>query len=233
MNSLYRLMPSGEIVKCNCRVVMYKFCGNYCFFGEGWPLLDVLHLLSDKRSEYLCAFVPEDEAFALFANILSEATRPLYQGSFYRYIKKMDKPPFKLRFLFFALGIVLFLCACVTTVVIPYDLSPAELIQRGQEAADRNRFNVALQYYEALRDRNRDSLDLVITAEYEIAFIHYKQRDFPQARAGFNAILEHYESPDAELLPQQFRRLAEVVLARIDESEQRAARVPAWFPFRF
>ena len=157
----------------------------------------------------------------------------LYQSSFYRYIEKMDKPPFKLRFLFFPLGIALFLCACATTVIIPHDLSPAELIQRGQEAADRNRFNVALQYYEALRDRNSDNIELVITAEYEIAFIHYKQRDFARARAGFNTVLEHYNSPDAELLPQQFRRLSEILLERIDETERRAARIPAWLPFRF
>ena len=146
----------------------------------------------------------------------------------------MDKPHFKLRFLFFPLGIVFFLCACATTtVIIPHDLSPAELIQRGQEAADRNRFNVALQYYGALRERNLDNIDLVITAEYEIAFIHYKQRDFVQARAGFNTVLEHFNSPDAELLPQQFRRLSEILLERIDETEQRLARIPSWLPFRF
>ena len=143
----------------------------------------------------------------------------------------MDKP--NLRFLFFPLGIALFVSACASTVVIPDDLSPAELIQRAQEASDRNRYNIALQYYEALLERNRDNIDLVITAEYEIAFIHYKQRDFQQARAGFNSVLEYYDSPDAELLPPQFRRLSEIVLARIDEREQQAM-VPFRFPsFRF
>jgi outer membrane protein assembly factor BamD (BamD/ComL family) len=96
-------------------------------------------------------------------------------------------------------------------------MSPAELIQRAQEATDRNRYKVALQYYQALHDRNRSNIDLVITAEYEIAFIHYKQKNYAQARADFNAILEYYNTPDQELLPQHFKRLSQIVLQRIDD----------------
>ena len=67
----------------------------------------------------------------------------------------------------------LVIAACATGPVnIPDDFSPAELIQRAQEASDRNRYGVALQYYEALLDRNRTNIDLVCTAEYEIAFVH-------------------------------------------------------------
>ena len=155
----------------------------------------------------------------------------LYPKAFSGYAKKMKKFSINLRLLFFA-GIVFFVCACASTGYIPYDLYPAELIQRAQEASDRNRHNVALRYYEALLQRNRNNLDLVITAKYEIAFIHYQQRNFDLARAGFNSLLEYYESPNAELLPQQFRRLAEIVLERIDEREQQAARRPSWLPFR-
>ena len=109
---------------------------------------------------------------------------------------------------------------------IDENLSPAELIQRAQEASDRNRYNVALQYYQALLDRNSSNLNLVCTAEYEIAFIHYKQRKYTQSRAELNALLERYNTPDAELLPQQFRRLAIIVLQSITEKEN------ARFPFR-
>ena len=96
----------------------------------------------------------------------------------------------KLRILF-ALGIVLLFCACASTINIREDLSPAELIQRAQEASDRNRYRTALQYYEALLERNRDNIDLVITAKYEIAFIHYKQRKYEQSRSELNAVLEY------------------------------------------
>ena len=118
------------------------------------------------------------------------------------------------------MGITLFISGCASTLNISEDLSPAELIQRAQEASDRNRYRVALQYYQALLDRNRDKIDLVITAEYEIAFIHYKQRKYQQSRTELESLLEYYNSPDEELLPLQFKRLAQIVLERITEKEK-------------
>ncbi|MCL2180154.1 MAG: hypothetical protein FWB83_03415 [Treponema sp.] len=118
-----------------------------------------------------------------------------------------------------ALITALVFSACASTVVIPEDLSSEEIIQRGQEAMDNNRYNAAMQYYQALYERNRRSIDLVITAEYHIAYIHYKQRNYTQARAGFNGVIEQYNIPDEELLPQHFRRLSQIVLQRIDEIE--------------
>jgi len=107
--------------------------------------------------------------------------------------------------------------ACKSSAKINEDLSPAEIIQRAQEATDKNRYNLALQYYEALYQRNRENLDLVITAEYEIAFIHYKQKMYSQARQELTDLLKYYNTPDEELLPQQFKRLAQIVIERIDE----------------
>ena len=104
--------------------------------------------------------------------------------------------------------------------LIPEELSPAELIQRAQEASDRNRYKLALQYYQALLERNPSNIDLVCTAEYEIAFIHYKQKKYTEARAELNALLGRYNIPDEELLPQQFKRLALIVLDRITEKEK-------------
>ena len=123
-----------------------------------------------------------------------------------------------------ALTVILLLFSCVTTVTIGEDLSPAELIQRAQEASDRNRYNVAMQYYQALYDRNRNNIDLVITAEYEIAFIQYKQKHYKDAREGFNALLQYYNTPDEELLPQHFKILANIVLESIDEKEHLFSR---------
>jgi outer membrane protein assembly factor BamD (BamD/ComL family) len=115
--------------------------------------------------------------------------------------------------------------SCNTIVNISDELSPAELIQRAQEASDRNRYGIALQYYEALLERNRFNIDLVITAEYEIAFIYYKQKKYQQARSGLNSVLEYYDSPDAELLPQQFRVLARIVLDNITEKERGRSQI--------
>jgi outer membrane protein assembly factor BamD (BamD/ComL family) len=112
------------------------------------------------------------------------------------------------------------IAACATSYVyIPADLSPSEIIQRAQEASDRNRYNVALQYYEALLERNPTNTDLVCTAEYQIAFIHYKQKKYPQARDLFDALLERYDAPGGEYLPPAYRILARKVLVQIDEKE--------------
>jgi outer membrane protein assembly factor BamD (BamD/ComL family) len=119
----------------------------------------------------------------------------------------------------FVAALCLFACA-TGTLNIPYEMSPSELIQRAQEASDRNRYNYALQYYQALLERNATNIDLVCTAEYEIAFIHYKQKKYAQARTGFNNLLMRYDMPNGELLPQQFKLLAHKVLERIDEKEK-------------
>ena len=115
----------------------------------------------------------------------------------------------------------LFLCACATgKVTISPNMTPSEIIQRAQEASDKNRYNQALQYYQALLERNPTNIDLICTAEYEIAFIHYKQKKFIRARAGFNALLDRYNEPGGEHLPPQFKLLALKVLERIDEKEK-------------
>ena len=127
----------------------------------------------------------------------------------------------KLRFTAVVFFAALCLAACATgNLNIPHDLTPAELIQRAQEASDRNRYNQALQYYQALLERNSTNIDLVCTAEYEIAFIHYKQKKYSQAKEGFQSLLERYDAPDGDLLPPQFRRLATIVLERISEKEK-------------
>ena len=105
--------------------------------------------------------------------------------------------------------------------VIPEDLTTMELIQRGQEASERGRYRVALQYYEAIIERFPHDIDSICAAEYEIAFIHYKQKKYDIAKTEFNNLLERYNIPDEELLPPQFKILSQKILARITEIENR------------
>ncbi|MDR2246744.1 MAG: tetratricopeptide repeat protein [Treponema sp.] len=100
------------------------------------------------------------------------------------------------------------------------DTTPAEIVQRAQEASDRNRYKQAKAYYEMVLERFPDDIDMVCTAEYEIAFIHYKQRKYDLAREGFNALLERYNIPDEVLLPPQYKRLATIVLERMAEKDK-------------
>jgi tetratricopeptide (TPR) repeat protein len=119
----------------------------------------------------------------------------------------------------------LLVSACATgPVIIPQEMTAEEIIQRAQEASDRNRYNTALQYYQALLERNLTNIDLVCTAEYEIAFIHYKQKKYDQARTEFNELLERYNIPDEELLPQEYKKLSLIVLERITEKEEQQIR---------
>jgi len=111
--------------------------------------------------------------------------------------------------------------SCISTgpVEIPDGLTATELIQRGQEASDRNRYNVSLQYYEAVTERFPYDIESVIAAEYEIAFIHYKQKNYEQSKTEFYSLLERYNTPDQELLPAKFKILSNIVLGKIAEIE--------------
>jgi len=123
--------------------------------------------------------------------------------------------------LYFALVLTFLFSACASTINISENLSPAELIQRAHEAMDRNRYSTAIQYYQALYDRNQSNTDLRITAEYHIAFIHYKQKKYEQAKEELNGVLAYYNTPDEELLPQHFKKLSQIVLKSIEEKEKR------------
>jgi tetratricopeptide (TPR) repeat protein len=119
---------------------------------------------------------------------------------------------------FFAL--VILATSCVTqAAVIPEDLSAAEMVQRAQEASDRNRYSISLQYYEAILERFPNNAEYTSAAQYEIAFIYYKQRKYDQSRAAFNALLDRYNSPEGPLLPPQYKILALKVLETIAERE--------------
>jgi outer membrane protein assembly factor BamD (BamD/ComL family) len=122
---------------------------------------------------------------------------------------------------FLAAALLVFSCATGSTV-IPENLSPAELIQRAQEASDRNRYEVSLQYYEAIIERFPFDIDDIIAAEYEIAFIHYKQKQYETAKAEFTDLLERYNTPDEALLPPSFKILSLRIMEKIEEIENSA-----------
>jgi outer membrane protein assembly factor BamD (BamD/ComL family) len=110
------------------------------------------------------------------------------------------------------------LASCATgPVEIPQDMTAAKIIQRAQEASDTNKYKIALQYYETLKERYGDSGEYLCTAEYEIAFIHYKQKKYPEAQREFRNLLVRYEDVDAALLPPHFQILSEKMLARLAE----------------
>jgi len=110
--------------------------------------------------------------------------------------------------------------SCYTgPIVVPDGLTPAELIQRGQEASDKNRYSHSLQYYAAVIERFPFDIDSTLAAEYEIAFIHYKQKNYELSKTELNDLIDRYNVTDEELLPAQFKILSGIVLAKIEEIE--------------
>ena len=127
--------------------------------------------------------------------------------------------------LFTALFTVILAVSCATKpVVIPEDLTVAELVQRAQEASDRNKYTVSLQYYQTIIQRFPFDIDSICAAEYEIAFIHYKQKKYDIAKVEFSDLLERYNTPDEALLPPQFKILSQKIMTRITEIESRSAK---------
>ena len=126
----------------------------------------------------------------------------------------------KLKHLATSVALAFLVVSCYTgPIVVPEGLTPAELIQRGQEASDKNRYSQSLQYYSAVIDRFPFDIDSIIAAEYEIAFIHYKQKNYDLAKTELNDLIGRYNVPDGELLPPHFKILSGIVLSKIEEIE--------------
>jgi outer membrane protein assembly factor BamD (BamD/ComL family) len=122
----------------------------------------------------------------------------------------------KVRFLVLAtLAASLFAACAGAPKVIPQDLSSRELVQRAQEATDAYNYKAAIAYYEALRERFGSDPLSKTTADYEIAFIAYKQGRFAVAKEGMENLLARYSGPDAASLPPRYAILAKKVLESI------------------
>jgi outer membrane protein assembly factor BamD (BamD/ComL family) len=98
---------------------------------------------------------------------------------------------------------------------IPQDLSARELVQRAQEATDGYNYAAATAYYEALGQRFGSDPLYKATADYEIAFIEYKQGRYAAAKEGFEALLARYSGPDASTLPPRYAVLSKKILDTI------------------
>jgi outer membrane protein assembly factor BamD (BamD/ComL family) len=107
------------------------------------------------------------------------------------------------------------LAGCVSAE-IPGGLTAAELIQRGQEYAERGSYVQARPWFEAVLERYGTDMDKVCAAEYEIAHGYYKLKQYTVAKERLDALLVRYDQVDAELLPPQYKRLAEIVLGEIE-----------------
>jgi outer membrane protein assembly factor BamD (BamD/ComL family) len=114
---------------------------------------------------------------------------------------------------------LLYACASGRNV-IDDNLTPGELVQRAQEESDNNNYEKAARFYNAILERFPDDRAAVCGAQYEIAFIHYKQKKYNEAEDGFNTLLDRYDDSDGDLLPQKYYILSNIVLEKITNARQ-------------
>jgi outer membrane protein assembly factor BamD (BamD/ComL family) len=124
----------------------------------------------------------------------------------------------KARYVFYAVMAASLFVACAgAPKSIPEDLSARELVQRAQEATDAYNYQAATAYYKALGERFASDPASKATADYEIAFIAYKQNHYAAAKEGFEALLARYAGPDGASLPPRYAILSKKVLESIAE----------------
>jgi outer membrane protein assembly factor BamD (BamD/ComL family) len=116
----------------------------------------------------------------------------------------------------YAVGAAFLMYSCASSPEIAENATVMEIVQKGQEATDRDRYRLAVYYYGTILERFPYDISAVCGAEYEIAFIHYKQKKYSTAKAEFQALLSRYEQEDSELLPQEYKILGNIVLKKID-----------------
>lgn len=116
----------------------------------------------------------------------------------------------------------LLLCGCFSTPSNITDKTTAEeLIQFAQSALDRDRYRLAIHYYNAILERFSKNPEKVCDAEYGIASVHYKQRRYNTAKDEFQAILSKYDSAAASKnLPKKYQVLSKIRLERIAEKQK-------------
>lgn len=115
------------------------------------------------------------------------------------------------------LALALFISCASEPPVIPDDISIAELIQRAQEASDKSDWTTAITYYETARERYGTDATVLVTCEYETAFIHYKQGKYSLAEEEFAALIAKYETAEGASLPPSYLILARKVLPVVRE----------------
>jgi outer membrane protein assembly factor BamD (BamD/ComL family) len=97
-------------------------------------------------------------------------------------------------------------------------------VQLAQEATDAYHYDAAVAYYKALGERFGTEPLYRTTADYEIAFIAYKQGRYAEAKEGFDALLAKYAGPDGSSLPPRYAVLTKKVLETIAEKTKPAKK---------
>ena len=119
--------------------------------------------------------------------------------------------------LIFLLLVILMLSGCRgVPKEIPSDLQPEEYFKNAQSVmVDWGNYKAALFYYEEFIKRFPDMQGKIIEAEYEIAFIHYRRKNYDEAETRLNMILNKYKTSESAYYQEWPRILSEKLLEKI------------------
>lgn len=107
-------------------------------------------------------------------------------------------------------------CASIPDpATIPQDTTVLELSQLGQEAIDDSNYKAAEVYYQTIIDRYGTDPSALTAAEFEIAHIRMKKKEWVDAKARLETIIARYETAGGASLPPEYLVLAKNDLARI------------------
>ena len=101
------------------------------------------------------------------------------------------------------------------------EIAPAEYFQRAQEATTAGDYGNAMAWYAAFRERYADDpapgqRNLLLWAEYEMAFLHHKMGDDRTAVRLLRDLVQRYETPEAVTYQPAPRILALRVISELE-----------------
>lgn len=117
------------------------------------------------------------------------------------------------------LTLLLALFSCATTKEIPTGLSAAQLIQMGQNESVSGSYKQAEQcYLEVIKKYGMDTA-IYIEAKYELGHLYVNRKDYKKAYNAFTEILEIYDNASYGVLPQAYKKLAQIGMSKIPENK--------------
>ena len=112
--------------------------------------------------------------------------------------------------------LVFFGCQSVPTD-IQTDITEAELTKLAQAAYDNGNTKAATIYYETIIERFGDNPESFVSAKFELAHLLVKEKKYKEAKPILEEILGLYTEDFSNSLPPEYKKLAQIDLAKINE----------------
>ena len=128
-----------------------------------------------------------------------------------------------------SLTIILIFSGCMTVPKsgdVPADQTVIQLSQSGQEALDKSNYKAAEVYYQLIIDRFGTDTAALTAAEFEIAHIKIKQKNYTEAKTMLEARVARYQGAGAAGLRPDYLVLAKNDLAHITALETKKTAKP-------